>query len=143
MSNLSNEQIAKLQSAVNSDDAIQVLACLMVLFPTKRSGQFVSTLAALGKADTTKAELIYGLAIVLYDKYFPEEHRGALSALCDLARLLEARGHEPDIHKMIEATYPLVIRAARGIGRPDVAEGNGKGARRFLATIYSEFECDQ
>lgn len=130
MPSLSDAQLLKLQAAIQEQDPASLLACLMVLLPTERSGHFVAALASLGKHDTDKAERLFRLAIELYDKYFPAEHSGGLSAMCGLARLLDEQKREAEIDAFLQQAYPLVLRAAKGIGKQfdEKAEGNGKAA---------------
>lgn len=144
MFNLSDDQIIKLQKAITEEDAVAVLAALMLLFPKKRSGEFVAALAALGKQDEEHSEVLFGIAIVLYDKFFPEEHRGALTALCGMAQLLDEAGREEEIHDWIDTTYPLVLRAAKALGKHDDKESNGKRVSlKLLRNICTDLDCQE
>lgn len=145
MFNLSDDQIARLRKAIDDEDAIAVLAALMLLFPSKRSGEFVAALAAVGKQDEDHAEDLFGIAIVLYDRFFPDEHRGGLTALCGMAQLLdEADRPEQEIHEWLDMVYPLVIRAAKAIGKIDKDESNGKRVSlRLLRNICTDFDCQE
>ncbi len=135
MFRLTEQEISKLQNAINSGDSPVVVACLMLLFPTKRAGEFVECLAALAEQDSEHAEVLYKAAIVLYDRYFPEEHSGALAALCGLTQLLDVANRESDIEKMIEETYPLVLRAAQAIGKISSHEHEGNGKKIALRVL--------
>lgn len=142
MFNLSDEQVAKLHHAIQSDDATFVLACLMLIFPTKRSGEFVATLSKVARQDPDHAEDLFRMAIELYRKYFPEEHSGGLNALCGLAQLLDLQERHDDIDHFIEDTYPLVIRAAKAIGRDDLEVTNGKRRLTLLKNVCSDLDCE-
>lgn len=145
MFNLSEDQIAKLRKAIADQDSIAVLATLMQLFPSKHSGEFVATLATVGKQDKEHAEDLFGIAIVLYDRFFPEEHRGGLTALCGMAQLLDqADRQEQEIDEWLDLVYPLVIRAATALGKIDSKENNGKGVSiKVLRNICTDFDCHE
>lgn len=125
-----SEQLLVLQAAIQSNDVPAILASLMILLPAERAGHFVGALVKLGKQDSDNAERVYCLAITLYEKHFPDEHSGGLSAMCALARLLDEQNRESDISAFLEKAYPLVLRAAKGIGKDheENNEGNGKAA---------------
>lgn len=117
MPSLSDEDLVRLQAAIRTNDPARLLACLMILLPCERSGNFVEAVATLGNHDAQRAEQLYRAAIALYEKYFPDEHSGGLSAMCALARLLDEQNREPDISQFLDEAYPLVLRAAKGIGK--------------------------
>jgi len=132
MFNLSVDQIAKLRQSINSEDERTVRDCLNLLFPA-RSGEFVAALARVAENNPDVAEELSMFAIVLYAKYFPDEHPGGLSAMCALTRLLESQNRHEEIQKFIDDAYPMVIRAARALGKLNEEAGaNGKQAARTV-----------
>jgi len=139
MFNLSVDQIAKVRQSVDSKDASEVLAFLNHV-PMDQSDKLVAAVAHLAEENPDRAEELFMLAIVLYAKYFPDQHPGGLRAMCGLTRLLEGQNRQDEIGKFIDNVYPMLIRAARALGKLNGAAGdNGhQVARAVLNSCNSD-----
>lgn len=143
MKPVSPEDLSKIRQAIESGDPIVVLAALMLTFPDKKSGEFVSVISRSARAGGSPDEELFDIAIQLYDKYYPEEHLGGLNALCGKAQLLDAQGRDQEIEVFIESTHRLVMRAATAIGKiVDNNQHEGKDAPRALLLNFKDFDKD-
>jgi hypothetical protein len=129
---LSDAQIRELQTCVSTGDRAEVLACLMMLLPHKREGEFLAALVEVARRDTRRAKALYRLTVTLYDKHFPDEHTSALSALCGLFKCSETVSHAST---ELDELHPLIIRAAKAIGKIKETEMDTTDVTKVVLSI--------
>ncbi len=130
---LSNDAIETLEVLVQKRDSAVIAAFLSKLFPGNSTGFVQPVVDAAAVASEDQVERLYRLAITLYAQYFPNEHSAGLAALSRLCALLDDNElRKGDCQAFLEESFPLVMRAAQGLGQVNQYGNDKSTALRFL-----------